>query len=393
MIACAAHDTDYARRCYEEGRSLRQNGEYVEAMHHFVSAAQSNTDDHSLLGRVYSNMANMCRQAEQHDLAFSIYTISAQQFAQTQDSLAYAYALNNMAWEQAVLGHKDSALTLVDSAITICPSEELLSKVAESQSAAYLYAEQYDSALFYSAHINNAYGHILRAQAFSLSKQCDSALRYARLIIDETSNPRYLDDAYYILAHCDSKAQVDKILDITSTRTDVQRELEQQKTRLAQAIIIMQQGLNPHKSPLKWVIIALCILLIMSTVMFIAYTRCRQRSKTISREKQLTITCQELMNSGDLKHDLHLDNYAEFRSVCNERFFGLVDKLEERELSEREIRICIMVLIGLSYAQIADLLNRAQNGIGKDKYVIAQKLGFTVKDLQTILQIIALQNE
>ena len=59
---------------------------------------------------------------------------------------------------------------------------------------------------------------------------------------------------------------------------------------------------------------------------------------------------------------------------------------------EREVRICMLVLIGLSYAEMADTLNRAQNGIGKDKYVIAKKLGVTVKDLQNALLHIACQN-
>ncbi len=393
MIACAAHDTQYACQCYNEGRNLRAQGEYVQAMQCFVEATQCNTDDHRLLGRVYSNMANMCRQAEQHNWAYRIYTFSATQFAHTSDSLAFAYALNNMAWEQAVMGHKDTAMLLIDSAITVCPNEELLYKVAESQSAACLYAEEYDSVLYYSAHLTNAYGRILRAQAFCSLGLCDSALYYARTIIDETNNPRYLDDAYYILAHCNTDAQVKDILDITSTRTDVQRQLEQQKTKLAQAIVIMQQGLSRRKSPIKWLIVAFGLLLTITAAFITAYTRCRRRSRKANRERQLTITCQELMSSNDLKHDLHLDNYAEFRAICNERFYGLADKLEERNLSEREIRICVMVLIGLSYAQIADILNRAQNGIGKDKYMIAQKLGFTVKDLQMILQTIALQNE
>lgn len=388
FAACSMHDTEYARQCYEEGRVLRQNGEVVQAMECFVTATRCYTDDYCLLGRVYSNMANMCRQAEQHALAYEVYTLSSEQFAKTGDSLAYAYALNNMAWEQAVQGHKDSALLLVDSALSVCPDSAVEKKVLESVSAACLYVDEYDSALFYTAHMNTLYGRMLRAQAFAFLNRCDSALWYAEKVIDETSNPRYLDDAYYILAHCDSTAEVDDILNITSARTDVQRELEQEKTQLAQAIVVMRQGLDKKRYSIKGLVILLCGLLATGVVIIVVIFLIGR-----SKERELAKTCRILAHSNDLKNELHWDNYSEFCAICNERLFGLADKLQKRELSERDIRICVLVLLGLSYAQMADILYRAQNGIGKDKYLIAKKLGVTVKDLQTTLVSMACSKE
>ena len=58
-------------------------------------------------------------------------------------------------------------------------------------------------------------------------------------------------------------------------------------------------------------------------------------------------------------------------------------------LSEREIRICVLVLIGFSYAEIAQILFRAESGIGKDKYTIAKHLGVSVKQLRETLLSIA----
>ena len=90
--------------CYQNGKALREEGKQVEAMQAFIEAAHSETEDEALLGRVYSNMANMCRQANDHETAYEVYEMSAAHFKKTDDSLAYAYALNNMAWEQAVMG-------------------------------------------------------------------------------------------------------------------------------------------------------------------------------------------------------------------------------------------------------------------------------------------------
>jgi DNA-binding CsgD family transcriptional regulator len=54
-------------------------------------------------------------------------------------------------------------------------------------------------------------------------------------------------------------------------------------------------------------------------------------------------------------------------------------------MNEREIRLCILFLIGLPYAEIAKTLYRAESGIGKDKYLVSKRLGVTVKSLQTTL--------
>ena len=371
---------------------LRQEGDLVQAMERFIAASKSGTDNYCLLGRVYSNMANMCRQAERHELAYAVYVLSAEQFAKANDSLAYAYALNNMAWEQAVQGEKSVALMFVDSSLRVCPCREVADKVIETRAAASLYTGEYDSTLYFTERMNSLYGRILRAQAFCLSGQCDSALGYAQQVILETDNPRYLDDAYYIITHCDSMAEVSDILGATSARSDVQREIEQNKTQMAHAILVMEQGLQKNSHPLMWTVFALVALLCIA-VIAVFYRFSTKKHSRSDREKELMRTCLVLMQSDNLKQELHLNNYAVFYTTCNERMYNFANKLQQRGLSEREVRICVMVLIGLSYAQIADILNRAQNGIGKDKYVIAQKLGVTVRQLQKVLIKIACEDE
>lgn len=393
LVACGTDDDNSARRYYEEGRALRQNGEVVQAMQRFVSATRTHTNDFALTGRVYSNMANMCRQAERHDLAFEIYSLSADKFLQAKDTLAFAYALNNMAWEQAVIGNKINACTLVDSALKVCPREEVQTKVTESLAASSLYAEEYDSTLFYTARMHSTYGHMLRAQAFCLLEQCDSAANYARLVVTETKNPRYLDDAYYILAHCDSIDNVNEILDLTSARTDIQRDLEQQKIQLAQAIMLMEQSrkdgnqVNRTKNILWSLFAALCV--VIGAGLLIR----KLRHQPNDRVSLLKNTCRALAQIDTMKNELSWNNYDTFCRECDERLFGFADKLTKRGLSEREIRLCLLVLIGFSYAEMADILHRAQNGIGKDKYTIAKKLNVTVKDLRKTLQNIACKDE
>ncbi len=385
-MAC---DRQTAESYYQQGRQLREADEPVAAMEAFIAATRVRSQEYAIKGRSYSNMATMCRIGERHDLAFAIYAQSAEQFALAKDTLAYAYALNNMAWEQAVQGKKDSAMMFVDSALAIRPDSVVRNKVMESRAAAYLYAQEYDSLLGYTQALGPeppVYFCMLRAQAYTFLDQCDSALCYAKRVLDQTDNPRYLDDVYYILTHCDTAAAAEQIRELASTRTDVQRGLERNRADWAEAMLLAQESLYPAKrSWPRWVI----VLLVLSAFVLFGWTLYRTVIRKSKRNSSLEQQCRQLRHSAHLRDELQWSDYLLFRTVCNQRLMNIVAKLEQRGLSEREIRICVLVLIGFSYAEIADILYRAESGIGKDKYLIAKHLGVTAKDLKEALRTIA----
>lgn len=382
-----------AESYYRQGRQLRESNDPKAAMEAFIASTRVNSDEYAFKGRSFSNMATMCRIGERHDLAYALYEKSAEQFAKANDNQAYAYALNNMAWEQAVLGHKDTAMLLIDSALAICPAEEVQVKVIESRVAAHLYAEEYDSVLIYTQNVpmKSPYFAILRAQAFTFFNVCDSAALYARQVLAETDNPRYLDDAYYILVHCDSTANADVIRELSSIRSDIQRELERNNADWIEAMMLAEESLIPPKSPMKWGGLMVFCLLCLVFLAFMIYLLLRRIRKTdnMADISNLEEQCRTLRKSAQLRTDLQWYDYRLFCEECNTRLSGIAGKLEKRGLSEREIRICVLFLIGLSYAEIAEILYRAESGIGKDKYVAAKHLGVRVKDLKKELQRIA----
>ena len=390
-VACASPTAD---SYYLQGKQLREAGQPVEAMRAFLSAVQVPSDEFAVKGRAYSNMATMCRIGEQHELAFDLYRQSLNQFVAAKDTLAQAFALNNMAWEKAVLADKQTAFRLLDSALARSSSEAVQAKVLESRAAAYLYAAEYDSVLFYTAP-NNALGSaqtaspyfaILRAQAYTFLNNKDSALFYARQVLAETDNPRYLDDAYYILTHCDTAAAADDIRTLASSRADTQRSLERNDPEWIEAMLLAQEALRPYSPPLKPQTIAA---LIASAVLFLLIAAAWLCLRSHRRENALENQCRLLCQSTAIREELHWNDYRQFSAVCNERLSGIVSKLEQRGLQERDIRICVLVLIGFSYAEMAQILFRAENGIGKDKYLIAKRLGVSAKQLQDTLRSIA----
>lgn len=380
----AACNSPSAESYYHQGRQFREADQPVEAMKSFIASTRVSSREHAYKACSFSNMATMCRIGEQHETAYALYEKSLELFVLAGDSLAQAYALNNMAWEQAVLANKPTAILLIDSALSICSEEAVQSKVQESLAAACLYAAEYDSVLFYTAQTSSLYFDMLRAQAYTFLGQNDSALWYAKRVVEQTDNPRYLDDIYYILAHCDGSAEVDDIRKLADERTDIQQTLERARTDWIAAMSLAEQALLPPQRYLKTFILIL-LAVIVCVVAFCNWQLWKRKKQASSLEQQ----CSILRKSANIREELQWNNYAQFTTICNARLGGIVTKLEHCDLTEREIRICILVLIGFSYAEIAEILFRAENGIGKDKYTIAKHLGVSVKDLQTTLRGIA----
>lgn len=382
-----------ARSYYEKGRALREKGEQVAAMRTFIKATHCNTDNEALLGRVYSNMANMCRMADEHETAFKVYAISAEHFAKAYDSLAYAYAINNMAWEQAAMGHKEHALLLIDSAVTCYPYLPLTDKVIETKTAACFFAQEYDSVLYYTAFSQTSdYLLMLRAQAFSFLQMDDSASLYAKQLLPRTTNPFYLDDLYYILTHNDVNADKETLRRLASERADVQKQIKERHGQLALAVNLLQQELNPEKQ--KWsiwvIVLIICGLVLLCWLIFIAWQQYRLHAEKAKFEqkriKELNDNRQLLMESEDIRQELEWNDFDALCWEINKRFHSLAATLQNMNLNEQDIRICILVLIGLSHKEIAEMLNCSPKSIGKLKDLTAKKLGVSGGQLQDKLQ-------
>ena len=385
-----------AMTLYQNGKALREEGKQVEAMQAFIEAAHSETEDEALLGRVYSNMANMCRQANDHETAYEVYEMSAVHFRKADDCLAYAYALNNMAWEQAVMGKKERALRLVDSALSLQLSaisrQTLQAKVMETKAAACLFREEYDSVLYYTKDAENDYLLMLRAQAYSYLQIDDSAMYYAEQLLPRMTNLFYLDDLYYILTHNDTNANAEAIRQWSSERADVQNAIKERHGELTKAVQLLKQDLakkeqaNSRKVLLLW---AIGIgLLVWGAVMIYKQRKLRREKSDFeeARRKELAQNIRQLQEAKDIRQELAWDDFAALCQQIDKRFHGLAGILKAQDLNEQDIRICVLVLIGLSHKEIAEMLNCSPKSIGKLKDLTAKKLGVSGGQLQDKLQ-------
>ncbi|MBQ6724461.1 MAG: hypothetical protein IJQ84_08140, partial [Paludibacteraceae bacterium] len=142
--------TDYAHACYHYGKLLRAKENPAAAMECFINATHSRTRDYHILGRVYNNIGDICHIAGEYALSYEMFERSANEFLKDGDTLSYYYCLNDMAFELAVQGKKDSALHLLTNIERNCQDEDVLSRHIETKAAAYEAVHQYDSAIYYA---------------------------------------------------------------------------------------------------------------------------------------------------------------------------------------------------------------------------------------------------
>ena len=391
---------EYAKANYYYGRYLRSVGNQPAAMQAFIDATHSHSTDYDILGRVYSNMAYMCRLEGNHILSYSLYLESLRCFENLTDVHPYYYAINNLAVQKAEMGEKDAAYRLLSQLETACKDTNILMRVYETKAFSHYHVQEYDSAilylnLLYALGYNEPSGVVMKAQSYWFSNRMDSALHYA---VDAMNCDCSLNDSInmlYILSHNDSSINKDSILNLSSERADKLFLYTRQQENLAHAVQLLEQDIS---RPYDWRWLYMCIAIVALITTIIGLNYLIKRHKRLNRDTQLYSqnkieelekVCHSLahLSIDQLISELSWRDYEQMRAIVNTRMFNIVDALSQDKacLSEKEIRLCVLVLINLSREQMAELLLYAKSGMGKFKHSTAHKLGTTSKNMRSYL--------
>ena len=398
---------EYAHACYHYGRLLREKDNPVEAMQVFIRASHARTQDYHILGRVYSNMGEIAYLANEHQLSYDIYGKAAEVFASDGDSLSFYLCLYRMAFAKAVLGDNnvtDSILLIIEHANIDNPTLTNCTYVTYAEK--YLYTQHYDSAVYF-AHLalnvmpNECTSMIILAQAFSYMEEKDSAAYYAEQVLENSNDLGNQNNALYILTNDDMTRDLDLVRQTAAERADIQKILEIRQGKLSQAVQLLEQDIL-RKPDRSWLYAIVGTVGVMSAIIAVYVYRKRRKRQLLSQHinaleaqaeettasirKQIEEHCAILQNSATLKEDLFWHNYDAMCQVVDHQFYFLARKLQQTyNLSDREIQLCVLTLLDLSYDQIAELLIYAPNGIGKFKVRVAKKIGTTAKNLREFL--------
>ena len=436
----------YARACYYYGRMLRNRNDQVSAMRAFINGTHAPYvqrvvtlpwfNDYHILGRIYSNIGTMCHLAGEFELSYEMYESSSDQFYRIQDSTAYYYALNDMALEVAEQSLHKETFSLLNKIEQECKDTNVLTKTWETKAIMYKNLSLYDSAIYavkqlYANDYYAATGYVIEAQSYWHLEMYDSALYYAKLVM---AHPYAVDqDKYhvlYILMKHDSSTAKEDVQALSSARADLDAEvIEPLLQQLSAAVEVLRQNLDkkPHYMYLFFLLASICLIV---GVAWVAKNRIKKvtiieqdkhqqlskrnteiradieqlqtSNKALRQEnndlqtkhsayceeivRKIENNCLAIRQSKDWKQELHWKDYNALCETVDHYFMLLATKLKAtNKLEEKEIRLCILVLLEMDNFTIAKTINYASSGIGKYKYRIAQKLGTTIKDLRQFL--------
>ncbi|MBR4547249.1 MAG: hypothetical protein IKO66_04275 [Paludibacteraceae bacterium] len=420
------YPTAYAHANYYYGRLLREAGNHPEAMLAFLRVVHSRTKDHIIKGRSWSNIANMCRLAAEHGLAYDINEKSSEEFLLSDDSLMYFYALNNRAFDLAADSLKDRAIDLTNYIERICTDSNVLTKIWETRAEAYKNAKMYDSVIYCVRELQSRgndepTGYMLLAQAYNSLGQDDSAVYYAHKTIEKSDFYGDIYNALYILTHSDTTLTKQEILTMTSERADISmQDFTPDREKLAIAVDLLEQDLT-RKPNLTWLWTLLATLCVIATSISIYIRKKKAKHQLISqqvdnlRQEQavlssqtqhlksvnteceeqvkhnITLFCQKVLLSPNPQEVISWDNYKQMRAIINENFFGLADKLEDLGLADHEVRFCVLVLLRFNRKKSAEWMRLGVASIGGKKRDIAMKLGQKSAHLYDFLLSLALK--
>ena len=290
FVHCTSLLRTYSHACYHYGKLLRAKDNPVAAMQVFIAATHSHTRDYHILGRVYSNMGDICHLAGEYPLSYDMFERSADMFLRNGDTLLYYYGLNNMAFELAEQGKKEEVFSMLSIIDEQYSDPYIYAKTWETKAELYRIIGQYDSAI-YCVNKYKELGYseantiIIMAQAYDELGKRDSALVYAQMILaDSSSCYQNRFNALYIASHYDSTLCASEISELNSQREDIRYyEYEPQKEKLTEATQLLSKTLN-HKPDLTWLYSICCTILLIGICLFIYTRRKRKRQELLSQE-------------------------------------------------------------------------------------------------------------
>ena len=418
---------DYAHACYHYGRLLREKDNPVEAMQVFINATHSRSRDYHILGRIYSNMGSLCHLAGEYDLSYDMYEHSANMFLSSGDTLSYYYALNDMAVELAEQGKKENTLDLISIIQQQCTDAGVMLRVDETAAELYRVLEESDSALYWIDHAQqygdiSHYGTIIKAQAFDNLGMKDSAIYYAELILSDTFAIYHAKfNALYIITHNDSTLNKDSALAIASQREDIRHyEYEPKKEQFIKTVQLLEQNLQ-RRPNLSWLYAVFATLGLIGCGVCIYVYRKKKQHKLLSQQvneledihlaekqqhermvrehteyekslvSQIEQTCAVFYKSEHLVEEICWSNYNQMCAIVDQQLYFITQKLQTTyALNEREVRLCVLVLIGISNSkQLANMLYYGESGIRNLKNRTAKKLSTNSVELRKKLLKIA----
>lgn len=401
---------------YYMGRNLEDDfSQVARAAECYVAADWLKIDDPIYRGRVNSCMAGICRDYNRDSLSLLFYERAHQEFTRSGDEWYYAHSLLNLSVRNHALKNFCEADSLWQIAAEYSFDEEYKWYLNDVR-AAYFYrlniSDSPDSIAHYLQKnpITDSWRASTLAGAFYDLGQMDSAAYYAWKTVKKFSVPSHKVSAYYILhKYAILNSDIHAADSLASLRMDEKRRAEVKKVDSLEGIQVFEEYLA-YCEIYRWRMLLYCLAGVLALSVVVALLWYWQRAKkevsaqaeaVQQAEMEYQQTLEEQRNQrmeALMQHVEHFrkrypkpnkewSNYEKMRTELNQSLLCLLDKLAERKLSEKEIRLCIYCLLyhDVSTKVLAEYIIYSAVGIRTFKQRTAQKLGTTAANLYDFL--------
>ena len=227
-------------------------------------------------------------------------------------------------------------------------------------------------------------------QVYNLLNELGTAIEYARYIIKNSNNPNYRSNAYYhLINYAKFNDDLELISLCSSAREDEDRILRQSAELHAQATIKLRTYLDETNYTNIIILIIASLLGLLGIGIWFTYKRYCCILRKYAKDKQ---DRRNMLTRRIYDHSVYFasnkiwQDYKKLRELANSHFDNMFYRLEDMcDLSEREIKICLMVVLEYSNKQMAEILFVQPNTISKAKNKIAKQLNTSSSELRTSL--------
>ena len=408
---------------YYMGRNLEDDySQVARAAECYVAADWLKIDAPIYRGRVNSCISGICSNYNQDTLSLLFYERALDEFEKSGDEWYYANALLNMCALKSRTQNFEEADSLWQLAANYSFDDSYYWYFNDVR-AIYFYFQNNssspDSIVYYLLKnpINDSYRVSTLSNAYYDLEKVDSAVYYAWKTVNEFNVSAHKVSAYYIL-HKFAILNNDILAadSIASLRMDEKRRAESEKIDSLDGIQVFK-GYLAYCEVYRWRVLLYCLagFLALSAVVALLWYWQRAKKEVHAQAEAVQIaqeahqqTLEELRQHRILALMQHVghfrmrypkpnkewNNYEKMRSELNQLLLCLLDKLAEKKLSEKEIRLCVYCLLyrDVSTKVLAEYIIYSAVGIRTFKQRTAQKLGTTAANLYDYLVDLAISD-
>lgn len=414
-----------AKAYYFMGRNFYYLNDFSTAADYYILCDRMNPSDPMYKGRINSCMGYLCKQDSCFEEALAFYERANEAFEKSGDERRIANGLLSIA-ECYIFLHQ---YAIADSLLHIAERYDVADSIYCVRKNTlrgfwYYHQQQYDFALFHLKSVG-AYSCCTEFKCFAYqfviqvlynTNHLNEALFYVEYIIQNSKNPCYLSNAYYVLILlAEQNDDVNSLAKYSYLREDMDRKNRHYMESYAGATTkLMTYMVDPEPFRCWKIALFICVVLILLAMSGVIVHKKRGKEITIQKaivEAELHKWQEQMRENLAIEEAnaaakrkiisdivmMHTEDFLPYKGIwkdekelyrlANSSFGFIIYRLHDtyRNLNNREIKICLMVLLDFSHKMIANIACCSEESISTIKQRLARKLSTSPRELREFL--------